>query len=479
MYPGYCKPLAPAFSEAYTRKYMKKASDKTEAISVIGLGKLGACYAAFYASHGYTVFGFDTDAKRRAMLAKGHATAFEEPKLQDYFKKAKGKFHAARSMKEAVTKSSVSFIVVPTPSKKDGLFSVDAVRAVAKDIGEALKTKKSYHTVVLVSTVLPGDSRELVIPVLEKASGKKCGVDFGYVYSPSLIAIGDILSNLEKPDLLFVGAYDTRSEKILSAIYQHAYKKTANVRPMSIESGELAKIALNSYVTMKISFANTLAAIADRLPHAHVDEITGALGSDRRIGNAYLRAGLGYGGPCFPRDNRAFGAMAKRRGVHAPFPPATDAINDVVTDRMVELLVKYAGKKSASVGFLGVSYKPRTTMTEDSQALEIAKAVGAKGHRLVIHEPIHTDMAEKALGSKHHYVASLEELLDNSHVVFVSNADSAFVDLPELISPESPLHTIVDPWGFYHGRTFPVSVTYITPGRRGVAGDLDIKRVED
>ncbi|MFZ2984147.1 MAG: nucleotide sugar dehydrogenase, partial [Minisyncoccia bacterium] len=423
---------------------MKKVIDKTEAISVIGLGKLGACYAAFYASHGYKIFGFDTDAKRRAMLAKGHATVFEEPKLQDYFKKAKGNFHAARSMKEAVMKSSVSFIIVPTPSKKDGLFSVDAVRAVVKDIGAALKAKKSYHTVVLVSTVLPGDSRELVIPVLEKASGKKCGVDFGYVYSPSLIAIGDILSNLEKPDLLFVGAYDSRSERVLSDIYRHVYGKGVNVRPMSIESGELAKIALNSYVTTKISFANTLAAIADRLPHAHVDEVTGALGSDRRIGNAYLRAGLGFGGPCFPRDNRAFGAMAKRRGVQAPIPVATDAVNDVVTERMIALILKHAGKKPATVGFLGVSYKPRTTMTEDSQALEIAKAVQAKGHRLVIHEPIHTGMAEQALGSKHHYASGLEELLEKSHVVFVSNNDVAFVDLPDLISAESQLHTIVD-----------------------------------
>lgn len=333
---------------------MHKVSRKAERISVIGLGKLGACYAAFYGSHGHPIYGFDIDSSRGKMLAKGHTTPFEEPKLQEYFKRAKGRFHATHSIKEAVTKSEVTFIIVPTPSKKDGLFSVDAVRAAAKEIGEALKAKKVYHVVVLVSTVLPGDSREQVIPVLERASGKKCGPDFGYVYSPSLIAIGDILHNLEKPDLLFIGAYDTRSEKVLSDIYHRIYKKEANLRPMSIESAELAKIALNSYVTMKISFANTLAAIAERLPHAHVDEITGALGSDRRIGSRYLQAGLGYGGPCFPRDNRAFGAMAKRRGVHAPLPLATDAVNDVVTERMVELLLGHAGRKprmSASSAF--------------------------------------------------------------------------------------------------------------------------------
>jgi UDPglucose 6-dehydrogenase len=457
---------------------MRKVSDTTEAISVIGLGKLGACYAAFYASHGYQIFGFDVDTVRAKTLAKGHTTAFEEPRLQEYFRRAKGRFTAARSIKEAITKSQVTFIIVPTPSKKDGLFSIDFVRTAAKEMGEALRSKKSYHTVVLVSTVLPGDSRERIIPVLEKASGKKCGVDFGYVYSPSLIAIGDILHNLEKPDLLFVGAHDTRSEKVLSAIYRTVYKKEANLRPMSIESAELAKIALNSYVTMKISFANTLAAIAEELPHAHVDEITSALGSDRRIGSAYLRAGLGYGGPCFPRDNRAFGAMAKRRSVHAPIPLATDAVNDVVTERMVQLLLKYAGKKSAMVGFLGVSYKPRTTMTEDSQALQIAKAVHKKGHKLVIYEPIHSKMAEKALGGTPLYVSSLEEFLEKTHVIFVSNNDSAFADLPDLLSEDTQLHTVVDPWGFYHDRTFPTNVRYIAPGRRGVAGNLEIVRVE-
>ncbi len=445
---------------------MKKVSHKTERISVIGLGKLGACYAAFYASYGYQIIGFDVDASKGRMLAKGDAF-LEEPELSEYLKRSKGRIHTARSMKEAIAKSDGSFIIVPTPSKKDGLFSVDTVRAVAQEIGEALKAKKDYHVVVLVSTVLPGDSREQIIPVLERASGKKCGPGFGYVYSPSLIAIGDILRNLEKPDLLFVGAYDTRSEKVLSDIYRRVYK-TPNLRPMSIESAELAKIALNSYVTMKISFANTLAAIAERLPHAHVDEITGALGSDRRIGAAYLRAGLGYGGPCFPRDNRAFGAMAKRRGVHAPLPLATDAINNVVTDLMVELLLEHAGKKVANVGFLGVSYKPRTTMTEDSQALEIAKAVHAKGHRLVIYEPIHAQMAKKALGAVHHYASELKEFLQKVDVIFVSNADPSFVDLPESIPSGSSIR-IVDPWGFFLGRTFPSTCLYIAPGRRDVS----------
>lgn len=454
---------------------MKTASPHTKAISVIGLGKLGACYAAFYASHGFDIFGFDVDASRAKMLAKGHDVPFEEPRLQEYFKRAHGRVHPARSIKEAVTNSEVSFIIVPTPSKADGLFSVDFVRAAVREIGAALAAKKSYHTVVLVSTVLPGDSRERVIPVLERASGKKCGTDWGYVYSPSLIAIGDILHNLEYPDLLFVGAHNTRSAEILSNIYSRVYKEP-NLRPMSIESAELAKIALNAYVTMKISFANTLAAISERLPHAHVDEITGALGTDKRIGSAYLRAGLGYGGPCFPRDNRAFGAMAKSRGVRAHLPFATDAVNDVVTDRMVRLLLQHAGRKVAHVGFLGVSYKPRTTMTEDSQALEIARAVHARGHRLVIYEPIHTQMAQRALGARHHYADGLDEFLQKVHVIFVSNTDPAFADLPERIPAERSIR-IIDPWGFFHGRTFPPACVYIAPGRHGVAGNLEISRI--
>ena len=432
-------------------------------VSVIGLGKLGSCYAAFYAKRGFNVVGTDLDGKKVSAMNDGRAPV-EETDLQSYINANKVRLKAARTTIEAVRASEATFIVVPTPSKKDGSYSLEPTVAVCTDIGKALKNKTGYHLITLVSTVLPEDCRTYAIPAIERASSKKCGEDFGFCYSPSLIAIGDVLANLERPDFLFLGASDKKSEERLAKIYAQLYPNLTPER-MSIESVELSKIALNSYVTMKITFANTLGQLCEKIPHANVDHVTTALGKDKRIGSHYIKSGLGFGGPCFPRDNSAFAQMASRRGIQTPLAQATDEFNKSMPKRIGATLEKIAQTHDTErIGFLGVSYKPKTTLTEDSQALLIAQDMLRRGFRLAIFEPLGTNEARGHFGAKALYPETLEDVLAWCDVIFISNRDDVFRDIPTLVRGKKKI--IVDPWGMFKASDFTPDVTYHALGRK-------------
>jgi UDPglucose 6-dehydrogenase len=438
---------------------------KSVDISVIGLGKLGACYVAFCASRGLNVIGVDADHKKVREVRKGIAPV-EEPDLQKYINKNKSRITATANVKRAIYESTATFIIVPTPSKKDGSFSLTPTLAVCNEIGKSLKKKTSYHLIVLVSTVLPGNCREDIIPTIERASGKKCGEDFGFCYSPSLIAIGDVIYNLTSPDFLFLGAYDKKSDQVLSSIYKKLYP-IIHPEHMSIESAELAKIALNSYITMKITFANTLGTICNKIPHANVDHITMALGKDKRIGSHYIKSGLGFGGPCFPRDNTAFAHMAHRRGVKTPLALATDNFNKHIP-KNVSSSLNVIGRehKSKRIGFLGVSYKPNTTLIEESQALFIAESMLGRGYSVAIFEPLGHHEAKSYFDKKALYHDTLEKLVDWSEIIFISNKDARFRKIVSCLKNNENKKVIVDPWGMFKHDDFPSTVIYHAIGRQ-------------
>ncbi|HVV15515.1 MAG TPA: nucleotide sugar dehydrogenase [Candidatus Paceibacterota bacterium] len=449
----------------------KTTKKKLPRLSVVGLGKLGACYAAFLTRSGFEVLGFDVDEHKVASIEAGKAPV-PEPGLQDYITAARGRLSATTDMDRLIAETDITFIIVPTPSEKSGLFSVDYVAAAARTMGPALRRKKGWHTFVLVSTVLPGDSRERIIPEFERASGKVCGRDFGYVYSPSLIAIGDILNNLERPDFVFLGAHDGRAGDAVEGIFTTLYPGSQAIERMSVESAELAKIALNSFLTMKISFANGLAAIASRIPNADVDEITNAIGKDSRIGRKFLKAGLGFGGPCFPRDNRAFYAMAKRRGFTAHLARSTDILNQTMEESMYALLEEHAGSKRDVVGFLGISYKPKTTHGEASQALALVERMLRNRYRVAVFEPLGSAEAQTLLGTSVLHVPTLADLARQSSVIFVSNPDPLFSELPALLAKAKKRTVVIDPWGMFDARALPKHVMYVAHGRRAAAAKL-------
>jgi UDPglucose 6-dehydrogenase len=429
-------------------------------ISVIGLGKLGACMAAVYSAKGFRTIGVDLNPAYVEAI-NAHQAPVTEPQLADYLKRGAKNLSATTDAVEAVLQTDITFMIVSTPSNAAGGFSTAFVAKACEKIGAALREKNSYHLVVLTSTVLPGASQETIIPILEESSGKKCGVDFGYCYSPEFIAIGSVIKNLLNPDFFLIGRFDEKSGKTLAEFYAKVCDNKAPVELMSIPSAELAKISINAYVTTKITFANMIAEISEKIPGADAAEVLRAMGNDKRIGHNYLKIGLGFGGPCFPRDNVAFAHMAKSRGCDAPIAKTTHDYNEKMVDRITEIVLANT-KLGQKIGFLGIAYKTDTPVVEESHALKIAQKLIAAGYTVLVHEPAGHEHAKKELAEEILF-ENLIDLLDAADVYFLSTPDKKFLVLEEYLADKKD-KTVIDPWAIIKNNNFNGSITYITLG---------------
>ena len=353
-------------------------------ISVFGLGKLGSCIAATYAARGFEVLGVDIDAEKVRRINEG-LPPVEEPLLAETITTGRGRLRATLDAKEAVA-TDVSFFIPPSPSLPDGSFSNEYLLKAMQPIARALREAgKKGHLFICSSTTTPGAVQQVLIPMIEKETGWKCGPDFGFCYNPEFIALGNVINGLLDPDMVLIG----ESHPEYGAALEEAYKKYNRNQPrisrMSLTSAELCKINLNSYITMKISFTNQLRLVAEKFPDANIHDILGALGADSRIGSKYLRAGLSYGGPCFPRDNRLVSYVAKSVGLAAPLAEASDQLNEMTKQQLVDQVHALAGA-GATVAVLGLAYKPDTYITEESAGLFLAQKLKKLGHRVLVHD---------------------------------------------------------------------------------------------
>jgi len=413
--------------------------------SVIGLGKLGASIAAAIASKGHSVVGVDVIEATVNSVNEGREPV-QETGLAELIAANSERLRATLSVEEAVHASEITLIVVPTPSDERGAFSLEYAAAAFAAVGRSLATKDSYHTVALCSTVLPGSLREGLLPILESTSGKTCGPDFGLCYSPEFIALGSIIRDFLNPDFTLVGEFDERSGDALQALYASVLENNARCQRMSIENAELAKVALNSFVTMKITFANLLAQLCERLPGGDVDAVTAALGLDARIGSKYLKGAVGYGGPCFPRDNLALSFVCKALGVEPELPEATDRANRRLSAEIVARLGDDV-EPGSRVTVLGLAYKPDTNVVEESAGVAIADALANAGHAVTAYDPLAGDEAAKELDGRVRIAATLGDALADADVVLITTPDRAFtsLDVDTLVGASGRV-TLVDFW---------------------------------
>ena len=414
-------------------------------ISVVGLGKLGSCLAAAAASKGIRVVGVDILAKTVEAINEGRAPVVE-PGLDNLIRDHKELLSATTSFDEAIALSDATFIVVPTPSVTNGQFSLKYILGAIGDVGSSLKKKSSYHLVVITSTVLPGAMKGKILPALEAASGKKCGVDFGLCYNPEFIALGNVLPGLLSPDFVLIGESDTKAGDELSRWYAAFCDNSPVVERMNFVNAELTKISVNTFVTTKISFANMLANICDALPDADVDVVTRSLGRDSRIGPKYLKGALGYGGPCFPRDNRALASVAASVGCEAWIALATDQQNHAAVASQLRKLIQLT-PANKTVAVLGMAYKPGTVVVEESQGLELAKLLNDSGRTVIVYDPLANDEARKSLGTDVRYARSAIESIRSADAVIIANPDPEFAKLRAEDFPHQDRKTVViDCW---------------------------------
>jgi UDPglucose 6-dehydrogenase len=385
---------------------------------VIGLGKLGAPMAACFAAKGHHVIGADVNERFVRAINDGKPPVFE-PGLEDMLARCGGRLSATTDVSLAVRQSEITFMVVPTPSEPSGGFSLKYVLSAAKTIGQALRDKDGHHVVVLTSTVMPGATKGALWPALEHASGKRCPEDFGVCYSPEFISLGSVIKDFLNPDFILIGESDSTSGHTLSKFYGSYCDNRPPVARMAPVNAELTKLALNTFVTTKISYANMLAQLCERLDGGDVDAVTQALGLDTRIGPKYLKGSVGYGGPCFPRDNVALSALARSLDVFAPLPETTDRVNQYQVPRLRDLVKSYL-PRGGNVGILGVAYKPQTNVIEKAQGLELAQALLGEGTPVVVYDPHAMDAARPVLGGPVRYAASASECARQVDVLVVT-----------------------------------------------------------
>jgi len=412
--------------------------------SVIGLGKLGTSMMAAIANRGFRVIGVDVNPRSVELVNAGHAPVWET-NLEETIAANKERLRATLDHREAILGSDLTFVVVPTPSDNRGAFSLQYAAWAFREIGRALKEKEGYHLVVLTSTVLPGSTRYGLLPILEQESGKTCGRDFGLCYNPEFIALGSVIHDFLNPDFVLIGEFDERSGSMLEAFYAQILENQAPCARMSIENAELTKIAVNTYVTTKITFANMLAELCERIPGGNIDVVTNALGLDRRIGHKYLKGALGYGGPCFPRDNVALSFIARALGSSADLAEVTDRMNRTLPNRVIERL-KPLIRKGMTVAVLGLAYKPGSHVVEESQGIYLARLLAGLGVRVLGYDPLANEMARVELQDQALILESLEECISQADMVLITTPDPIFRSLTAADFDENSSVIVVDFW---------------------------------
>lgn len=344
-------------------------------IAVIGLGKLGLPLAVLQAQN-HRVYGIDSNSETAASIQRGHSPV-REPGVDLLLSQVRksGNFTAHNDYIN-VAECDMSLIIVPTPSLPDGSFTSEFVLEAVRNIGKVLNGGVRPHLVVVCSTVMPGQCETDIRDALEETSDRCLGQTLGLIYSPEFIALGTVLRDMQRPAMTLIGA-GTQWEVDL---YTQVCPDTAPVVVMSRTSAEIAKISLNAYITMKISFANILSELCELYPDADAHHIARGIGLDPRVGSKYIEPGGPYGGPCFPRDNRAFAKTFELAGISNPIPYAVDHINRWQIERIAEKILAYDRE---AVSILGLSYKPGAPILEESLGYHLTEYFLGHGERTV------------------------------------------------------------------------------------------------
>jgi UDPglucose 6-dehydrogenase len=433
-------------------------------LSVIGLGKLGACSAGCFAAKGFEVTGVDINKEFVNAINKGKAPVYE-PRLQEIIDLSKGRLKATQDYEEAIKGSDITFLIVPTPSREDGHFSDRYLRDTLLHLSSSLKKSDKYHIFVITSTVSPGTTEESLIPLIESTSGKKLNKEFGVAYNPEFIALGNVINGFLNPDMVLIGQSDKSVGEKLGEIYKTVCENKPYIARMSVISAEITKISLNSYITMKISFANTLANICEAIPNANIDDITTALGADKRVSPHFLRGALSYGGPCFPRDNRAFSAFAQRYGIDAKLARATDEVNEYQIKHLVDVVLKHAtGNGNKIVSVLGLAYKAGTPVIEESPAIKLIEELLKRDLEVVVYDRLAMDNTRAYLGDNVLYASSVKDCIAHSSICVITIPDKEFKEISEGHIVRSPT-TIIDCWRILEPGKLGNKAKYVALGK--------------
>ena len=386
-------------------------------VTVVGLGYVGLTMASCLADRGLKTTGIDIDGNKIASIRAGRSP-IHEPQLQELMEKTirAGTLKATTNLEDSLGDSDITFVTVGTPSLPDGSISLEYVRSAAESIGRTLNRKQNYHLVAVRSTVIPGTCQEVVKPILEKASEKACGKDFGLCYNPEFLKEGSAVQDMMKPDRVVIGENDRRSGDTLQDFYHQLHEQEMpRLIRTSLANAELIKYANNAFLASKVSFINSIANLCEKTPQADVEVIAEAIGLDPRIGPLFLNAGLGWGGSCFPKDLRAILAYAKKQSIELPIIDAALRINEIQPIWSVRRAKQALGElKGKRIALLGLAFKPETDDIRESVSIIIIQKLLQEGSFISAYDPAAMENTRKLFGEKIVFVDSAQKCIQDA-----------------------------------------------------------------
>jgi len=400
-------------------------------IGIVGSGYVGTTIAACFADLGHEVMNVDVDDSVVTALNDGEAPV-SEPGLDDLLDRYTGETLFATTDYEDLVgfAPDVIFLALPTPSNEDGSIDTAIIEAGAESLGRVLGDIDGYPTVVVKSTVVPGTTEDTIGPVLERESGGEGGIDFGLAMNPEFLREGSAVSDFTDPDKLVFGTTDDRAREALESVYAPLIDDAEiPVVDTGLREAELIKYANNAFLAAKVSLINEIGNVC-KAYGVDAYEVADAIGLDDRIGEQFLRSGVGWGGSCFPKDVNALVAAARDAGYDPQLLQAAIDVNDRQPERMLDLMDDHVDVEGKRVAVLGLAFKPGTDDIRNSRAIPIIEGLQARGAEVIAYDP--NDGAKAAMRERFpdvEYLAGPSPTLSGAHAALVVTDWPTFGDL--------------------------------------------------
>ena len=394
-------------------------------ISVFGLGYVGTVTAACLAYLGNNVIGVDLNRTKIEAMNSGNSPIVE-PRVSEIIAESHkaDRLHVTSSAETAVLNSEISFLCVGTPSLRNGKLDLGHIEPVCREIGEILKKKNSFHLVVIRSTVLPGTAETIVVPTLEKASGKRIGPEFGVCVNPEFMREGTAVADFLEPAMTIIGTADKAHSTLVRELYAWA---PGRMFETSFRSAEMAKYVCNTWHAVKVAFANEIGTLAHKLD-VDAESVMEMFASDTKlnISPTYLKPGFAFGGSCLPKDVRALNYLAKELDLKLPLFESIMPSNEEHLERAVEMVL---GTGKHKIGMLGLSFKTATDDLRESPQVQLVKRLLGEGREIQIWDD--NVSLGRLIGSNREYIeqviphigsllrANLDEVLRDADVVVI------------------------------------------------------------
>lgn len=416
-------------------------------LSVFGLGYVGCVSAACFADSGNSVIGVDVNPVKIDIINSGNSPIVEEG-MTDLIQRAveSGKLRATTDSKQAINESDVSLVCVGTPSRSNGALDLSHVEKVCDEIGRSLREKKTHHTIVIRSTMLPGTIERVVTPTLESASGKKVGDELTVCINPEFLREGSSIKDFYSPPFTLIGADDEARGKLVGSLYSEI---NAPLLITSVKTAEMVKYVCNCFHALKVSFANEIGNICKA---AGVDshEVMDIFCEDTKLNLSpyYLKPGFAFGGSCLPKDLRAITYQARMLEVEAPLLSAILPSNRLQVERAMGMIQRTGKKK---IGVLGFSFKAGTDDLRESPMVTLVEWLIGKGYDVQIYD---RDVSlARLFGANKEYIEKeiphiaqllrddLKEVVAQTDVIVIGNKSPEFAEIRDEVKPE---HVVID-----------------------------------